>query len=150
EGRFYNINDVAFYPKPIQRPCIPIWVGGEGAAAQRRAAVHGDAWFPYFVDVTPTELRAGYENVLQLAAEAGRDAEAVRLTCCRPIEGPREPVAQDERRLRGTPEQLVEAMQAYRAFGVAHLALQFMAPRWPDRIEQIERFARDVLPHVRD
>ena len=48
---------------------------------------------------------------------------------------------QDERFLRGTPEQLVEALRAYQAIGVSHLALQFMAPRWPERVEQIARFA---------
>jgi probable F420-dependent oxidoreductase len=149
-GQFYQFQDLAFYPKPLQRPRIPIWVGGEGVAAQRRTARSGDAWFPYFVEVTPSELRAGYDNVLRLAAEAGRDPIQVRLACCRPIEVTREPVPQDERQLRGSPEQLVEALQAYRAIGVAHLALQFMAPRWPERVEQIDRFAREVLPRLRD
>jgi probable F420-dependent oxidoreductase len=148
-GRHYHFDDVAFYPKPLQRPRIPIWVGGEGRAAQRRAARFGDAWFPYFVAITPAELRAGHDNVRRLAVECGRDPDAVRLTCCRPIELTREPIPQDAAHLRGTPEQLVEALAAYRALGVAHLALQFMAPRWPERVEQIERFAREVLPHIR-
>jgi alkanesulfonate monooxygenase SsuD/methylene tetrahydromethanopterin reductase-like flavin-dependent oxidoreductase (luciferase family) len=61
----------------------------------------------------------------------------------------REAVPQDERVLRGSPEQLIEALAAYREIGVEHLALQFMVPRWPDRMEQIERFAAEVMPHVR-
>jgi len=148
-GTFYRFDDVAFYPKPLQQPRIPIWVGGEGAAAQRRAARYGDAWFPYFVAVTPAALRAGYENVRRLAAKAGRDPDAVKLACCRPVELTHESVPQDEAQLRGTPEQLIAALDAYRQIGLAHLALQFMVPRWPDRVEQIERFAREVLPHVR-
>ncbi|HET8852455.1 MAG TPA: LLM class F420-dependent oxidoreductase [Ktedonobacteraceae bacterium] len=149
-GLFYRFQDIAFYPKPIQKPRIPIWVGGEGVAAQRRTAKYGDAWFPYYVEITPAELRAGYDNVLRLAAEAGRDPSQVRFTCCSQIEVTRTPVPQDERHLRGTPEQLVEALQAYRAIGVDHIALQFMVPRWPDRMEQIERFAREAMPHLRD
>ncbi len=148
-GEFYRFDDLAFYPKPIQQPRIPIWVGGEGVAAHRRAAKYGDAWFPYFVEVTPAELKAGYDAVQRGAAEAGRDPEQVLLTCCRPIEVTRAPVPQDERFLRGTPEQLVEALRAYQAIGVSHLALQFMVPRWPDRVEQIERFAQEVMPHLR-
>ena len=50
------------YPKPMQQPRIPLWVGGEGAAAQRRAGRYGDAWFPYFVSISPAELRDGYDN----------------------------------------------------------------------------------------
>src|SRR6266571_6771441 len=149
-GQFYRFQDLAFYPKPVQQPRIPIWVGGEGSAAQRRTAKYGDAWFPYYVTITPAELRAGYENTLRLTVEAGRDPAQVKLTCCRSIEVMREPVPQDESRLRGSPEQLVEALRAYRDIGVGHLALQFTVPRWPDRVEQIERFAQEVMPHVRD
>ena len=150
KGQFYNFNDVAFYPKPIQQPRIPIWIGGEGVHAHRRTAKYGDAWFPYFVEISPWELKAGYDNVQRLTAEAGRDPENILFTCCRQIEVTREPVLQDERHLRGTPEQLVEALNAYRDIGVAHLALQFMVPRWPDRVEQIERFALEVMPHLRN
>jgi probable F420-dependent oxidoreductase len=149
-GQFYNFQDLAFYPKPIQQPRIPIWIGGEGIQAQRRTARYGDAWFPYFVEITPPELRAGYDNVLRLAAEAGRDPAQIKLTCCRPIEVTDHPVSQDERHLRGAPDQLVQALSVYRAIGVDHLALQFMVPRWPDRVEQIERFAREVMPYLRD
>ena len=148
DGQFYRFHDLAFSPKPIQQPRIPIWVGGEGLAAQRRTAKYGDAWFPYFVEITARELRAGYDNVLRLAAEAGRDPAQIRLTCCCQIEVTRDAVPQDERHLRGNPEQLVEALHAYREIGVDHLALQFMVPRWPDRMEQIERFAREVMPHL--
>jgi probable F420-dependent oxidoreductase len=148
DGAHYHLDDLAFYPKPIQQPRTPVWVGGEGVAAQRRAGRFGDAWFPYFVEVSPEELGQGYEHVRQVATESGRAPDDVALTCCRPIEVTREPVAQDPRTLRGTPEQLVEALQPYQALGVRHLALQFMAPRWPDRMEQIERFAREVMPHI--
>ncbi|HEY7355250.1 MAG TPA: LLM class flavin-dependent oxidoreductase, partial [Ktedonobacterales bacterium] len=145
----YRFDDLAFYPKPLQQPRIPIWVGGEGAAAQRRAAQYGDAWFPYFVEVTPAELKAGHDMARRIAAEAGRNPEQVLLACCRPIEVTSAPVPQDERFLRGSPEQLVAALRAYQAVGVSHLALQFMAPRWPERVEQIERFAQEVMPHLR-
>jgi probable F420-dependent oxidoreductase len=148
-GQFYQFADLAFYPKPIQQPRIPIWVGGEGAAAQRRAAKYGDAWFPYFVEMTPAELKAGYDAVRRAATEAGREPEQVLLTCCRPIEVTPAPVAQDECFLRGSPEQLVEALRAYQAIGVSHLALQFMVTRWPERVAQIERFAQEVMPHLR-
>src|SRR3990167_7127098 len=30
EGRHYSFGEIAFYPKPLQKPRIPIWVGGEG------------------------------------------------------------------------------------------------------------------------
>jgi probable F420-dependent oxidoreductase len=149
EGQFYSIRDVAFYPKPIQQPRIPIWIGGEGMAAMRRTAKYGDAWFPYYIDITPGELRERFDTIRRMAEEAGRNPEQIQLACCRPIEVTREAVPQDENRLHGTPEQLVEALGAYRDAGVDHIALQFMVPRWLDRVEQIERFATEVMPHMR-
>lgn len=130
----------------MQRPRIPIWVGGEGPRAQRRAARYGDAWFPYFVRITPRELAARFDNVRRWAREAGRDPEPIRLSCCLPIELTPVPVPQQEDHLRGSPEQLTVALRTYGKIGVEHIALQFMVPRWPERREQIERFAQEVMP----
>ncbi|MGH7771350.1 MAG: LLM class F420-dependent oxidoreductase [Candidatus Binatia bacterium] len=146
EGRYYRFGEISFYPKPLQKPRIPIWVGGEGVHAQRRAASYGDAWFPYFVRITPGELRRRFDNIRRWAGEARRDPDIIRLACCLPIEVSREPVPQEEDRLRGTPDQLIEALKGYREIGVEHIALQFMVPHWPERMEQIGRFAQRVMP----
>lgn len=148
EGRFYSFDNVAFYPKSVQKPRIPVWVGGEGRRAQRRAGTHGDAWFPYFVKVTPSKLAAGFAHVREEAERAGRDPGTVRLNCCRPIELTDAPVAQREDTLHGSSEQLVEALRAYRDVGVETMALQFMVPKYPERMRQIERFAKEVMPEI--
>jgi probable F420-dependent oxidoreductase len=43
-GEFFSFDEVAFAPKPVQRPGPPILVGGESKAALRRAARLGDGW----------------------------------------------------------------------------------------------------------
>jgi probable F420-dependent oxidoreductase len=43
-GEFFSFDEVAFEPKPVQRPGPPILVGGESKAALRRAARLGDGW----------------------------------------------------------------------------------------------------------
>lgn len=149
EGRHYRFGELAFYPKPLQKPRIPLWVGGEGERAQRRAAKYGDAWFPYFVRITARELAARFDNVRRWAAEAGRDPDHLRLSCCLPIEITREPIPQEEDRLAGNPEQIVQALRGFKKIGVKHMSLQFMVPHWPERREQIERFAREVMPALR-
>ena len=42
-GRHYAVERVSLAPRPLQRPRIPIWIGGEGPPALRRAA-HWDGW----------------------------------------------------------------------------------------------------------
>jgi probable F420-dependent oxidoreductase len=56
-----------FLPRPA-RP--PIYVGGSGEHALRRAARYGDAWFPMGGD--PAALAAGRARLADLAAEFGR------------------------------------------------------------------------------
>ena len=45
--------------------------------------------------------------------------------------------------------RLMVALRAYEKIGVEHIARQFMVPRWPERREQIERFAQEVMPALR-
>jgi alkanesulfonate monooxygenase SsuD/methylene tetrahydromethanopterin reductase-like flavin-dependent oxidoreductase (luciferase family) len=42
-GQHYVVEGVSLAPLPLQRPRIPIWIGGEGAPALRRAA-RWDGW----------------------------------------------------------------------------------------------------------
>ena len=56
EGRYVAFRDVAFEPKPVQKPHPPIWVGGDSDAALRRAARFASGWWPF---LTPVEELAG-------------------------------------------------------------------------------------------
>jgi probable F420-dependent oxidoreductase len=149
QGQYYHFRDIAFSPKPYQKPRIPIWVGGEGKLAQRRAGRYGDAWFPYFVRITPSALAAGFQNVKTEARDSGRDPDRMTFACCLPIELTADAVRQDEDYLKGNIPQVTEAIQKFIAVGVTHIGLQFMVPHYPERREQIERFAREALPALK-
>jgi probable F420-dependent oxidoreductase len=129
-GEYYSYEDIAFNPKGR----VPIWCGGESKGAQKRAAIHGDAWFPYFARVTPEELARRYENVKRHA-----DQREVKLNCCLSVEVTDDPTAQEPDRLRGTPEQIAEALARFAETGVDHVALQFLVGRYPERLAQMER-----------
>jgi probable F420-dependent oxidoreductase len=47
EGEFISFIDVAFAPKPVQKPHLPIWMGGEADAVLKRAARFASGWWPY-------------------------------------------------------------------------------------------------------
>lgn len=47
EGRYVSFRDVVFEPKPLQRPHIPVWFGGDADAALRRVARDGSGWWPF-------------------------------------------------------------------------------------------------------
>jgi probable F420-dependent oxidoreductase len=47
EGRYVSFKDVAFEPKPVQKPHMPIWMGGDADAALKRAARFASGWWPF-------------------------------------------------------------------------------------------------------
>ncbi|WP_029430050.1 TIGR03619 family F420-dependent LLM class oxidoreductase [Blastococcus sp. URHD0036] len=52
EGRYVSFRDVAFAPRPVQQPHLPIWFGGDADAVLRRTARHASGWWPF---LTPPE-----------------------------------------------------------------------------------------------
>jgi len=46
DGKFYKWGPVESNPKPVQKPGVPIVVGGHADAAAHRAARYGDGFFP--------------------------------------------------------------------------------------------------------
>jgi probable F420-dependent oxidoreductase len=48
-GRWVQVENVAFEPKPVQQPHPPVLVGGNSRPAMRRAARLGDGWLPWLV-----------------------------------------------------------------------------------------------------
>ncbi|BBJ38770.1 LLM class F420-dependent oxidoreductase [Streptomyces antimycoticus] len=67
-GEFVNFDPVFQWPKPVQRPHPPIYVGGGGDAAFRRIAELGDAWLAN--SESPEQLRPQIERLREVA---GRD-----------------------------------------------------------------------------
>ena len=47
EGKYVSFKDVAFEPKPFQKPHLPIWMGGDSDAALERTARFASGWIPF-------------------------------------------------------------------------------------------------------
>lgn len=75
-GRFFDFGPTAFEPKPVRCP-LALHIGGDGAAALRRAAMVGAGWMP--MNHNLTQLPAAIARLNQLAAAAGR-TEPVEVT----------------------------------------------------------------------
>lgn len=48
EGKYVQFRNVGFEPKPVQKPHLPIWVGGDSRPALRRAARFASGWIVSF------------------------------------------------------------------------------------------------------
>jgi len=75
-GTFFDLGPTAFEPKPVQRP-LALHIGGDGAAALRRAATVGTGWVP--MNHGLGDLPAPVSGLGELAQSAGR-AEPIEIT----------------------------------------------------------------------
>jgi probable F420-dependent oxidoreductase len=75
-GKHYRWSAVESNPKPVQKPGVPIIVGGHVAGAARRAARYGDGFFPARSEFLPALL----ETLRKECAEIGRDPRSVEIT----------------------------------------------------------------------
>ena len=134
EGRYYRLGNVACYPKPVQQPHPPIWIGGNTDPALRRAARLGDAW--HGAGSTPEEVAAAAEKLRAYAREAGRAPEAIAVTVRTGL------------RADDAPDTVLERMRRYKDAGVSHVCLE-TSFRDPARAyAALERFAREVRPRL--
>lgn len=172
-GKWIQIADVLAEPKPNQQP-LPVWVGGNGHQAQRRAATLGNGWHPLFM--TPDDYRIGRQRILDLRSASDRGSAPFTFSYSCPLTRivlddsefpeplkprtnvPAEynyspPPPTDDRgrpRFVGRPDEVAADVQAFADAGVEHLALRpsVGAPGSDvdDFIEQARRFMELVAP----
>ena len=75
-GKHYRWGAVESNPKPVQKPGVPIIVGGHAPGAAKRAARYGDGFFPARADLLPSLL----EVLVKECAEIGRDPGSIEIT----------------------------------------------------------------------
>ena len=125
-GEFVNFERIWSWPKPVQQPHPPIWIGGTGPRVLDRVLEYGDGWFPNMRDLD--DLGPRIEELQRRAADAGRDRIPVTYF------GLRDP---DDEKL----EKLAEA-------GVDRTLLMLPPDGEGETLERLERYAALALRHA--
>ena len=155
-GRYTNFDGIVLEPKPVQSPHPPIWVGGEGPAALRRAARVGNAWYPigsnnaHLLDTLP-RLDAGIARLGKAVAAQGRDPDSVGVAFRVKRYGAAvPPVASDgQRRLfSGSEADITADFRALRDLGVTALDIDFGRPDASAVIAEMRRFRQAVIDRI--
>jgi probable F420-dependent oxidoreductase len=163
QGSTITFEDVDLYPKPIQKPRPPIWVGGRAAAAIRRAATLADGWFPSQASVSV--LASGRDRAFEIAAAANRPNPLIGVNLFISVHPDRE-VARDvvsdglghrfatEQALRaatmaGTPADVLKRFSAYTEAGCSVFDLKILPNNEESILAQMRVIAAEVLPALR-
>jgi F420-dependent oxidoreductase-like protein len=76
-GRYYQLNDALFNPKPIQKPHPPIWIGAGGELMLHLVARYADVWNPSGAAVRDG-LPAMVSRLEDACGRIGRDPATIR------------------------------------------------------------------------
>ena len=77
-GEFVDFDPIWSYPKPVQRPGLPILVGGETDHTLRRVVDWADGWFPR--GRGDFDLVDGMARLKAIADEAGRSMDTINVS----------------------------------------------------------------------
>ncbi|WP_116996949.1 TIGR03619 family F420-dependent LLM class oxidoreductase [Desertimonas flava] len=144
DGEFHRFGPLRTMIRPVQQPHPPIWVGGNGRRAIRRAVELGQGWLPSVVE--PDALARGIDELHRLAEEHGRSDVPTIAVSMPSLIRLADPAAPPSRRPPLTAEQTVGVLQRYADLGVAHVSLAFPTPSAAVYLRQMELFAEQVLP----
>jgi probable F420-dependent oxidoreductase len=144
EGEWFHFAGAVFEPKPLQAGGPPLWIGGNSDAAMRRAATLGDGWHPGGLD--PAALAAEGARLSQMAGNRSV-ALTLRLVVALNGESKRQVTARGGRlRLGGSASEIGDTLHEYAAAGLEHLVCYFEHQTAAELVEQVERFAANVMP----
>lgn len=166
KGRHYSFEDVLMTPPSRTPGGPPIWGGGRSEPALRRIGRLADGYLSYVV--TPEMYAAALRTISDEAERKGRsiktfgtghllfarvddDYETALETATDSLS---KRYAMDFRRAAeryaglGKPEQVAERILDFYNAGVRHISVDLVGP-YERRMEQIERFAGEVMPILR-
>ena len=76
-GTYYDFPPVRSFPKPVQKPHPPVFLGGSARNVFKRVVEWGDGWMPSWASAD--DIRRGRETLNDLAQEAGRDPASIQI-----------------------------------------------------------------------
>jgi probable F420-dependent oxidoreductase len=82
-GKHFQLAECRLDPKPVQKPHLPILVGGHSAPALRRAARYGSGWYGF--GIGPDETAATLKQLDSALAAEGRTRKGFEIVVTPPF-----------------------------------------------------------------
>ncbi|MFH0897356.1 MAG: LLM class flavin-dependent oxidoreductase [Candidatus Bathyarchaeota archaeon] len=76
EGKYYSVKGAINYPKPVQKPYPPIWIGGEAEDIIELTAMYADGWNCRNLNLDVLKAKINLLN--EKCVQAGRRPESVQ------------------------------------------------------------------------
>jgi probable F420-dependent oxidoreductase len=174
EGKYVQFKDIELAPKPVQER-LPIYISAYGPVGLKRVARLADGWI---VGAPPGgDALAVLRGLHEAANEIGRDPQTIAVNFQVNVCFGKDQAAAEEKLLRsqhiqrawarrpdqsreevlerfrranpmGSPQQIVDQLAPLQAAGDVTMALIFLGQTVDELMEDMERFAQEVMPHL--
>lgn len=130
DGRYYRLENASYYPRPVQQPHPPIWIGAGGENVMLPiVGRHADVWHGFG---HVTELERKWRIVAEHAEKAGRDPATIGRSTSLSISEPWDEV-------KATAASLRDA------------GIDYLIASWPSEGKgRVEEFWAEVVPELSD
>ncbi|MFQ5850469.1 MAG: LLM class flavin-dependent oxidoreductase [Candidatus Binatia bacterium] len=170
EGKYISFRDAEIYPKPLQKPHPPVWVGGWMDQAAVRAGKYGEGWIPGWL--SPKEMKRGCEILSKTALENGKnpgkitiaveklaaiartrdDALNLALPTIRESSNSYERDVDNvqfalDRHIIGSVDDVRRRIDEFIEAGVQHFELKMIYPTMESLFEQMALWSKEINPH---
>jgi probable F420-dependent oxidoreductase len=124
-GKYYDFPPVIAFPKPLQQPHPPIYVGAFTAGnVFRRVVTYGNGWMPWVL--TPEQIRDGRAMLDKLAPEFDRDPRSIEIVAA--------PVAAEP-----------DVIKQYEDAGADGIVVSVTPAAEPEMLTELEQIASKII-----
>lgn len=130
QGDYLKFDPVWCFPKPLQQPGPPIYLGAMGPLGRKHAATWADGWYP--VDVAMGDVASAVTDFREEVEKSGRNPESVPINI----------------QIMDTTN--LDKLKTYRDMGVERATVGVAMDMWgkPDQVmPMIDRFAQ-IIPDL--
>ena len=144
QGEHFATSGMVFFPRPIQKPHPPIWIGGNTNAALRRTARLGDGW--HGIRYTPEELVRKRQRLAQYCKDEGRDADSIEVSLRATVQIGDAQTGPDGSRvmLTGSECEILDDLLRYEEAGLDYLVLSVAAHDTGATMDAVRQFAQNI------
>lgn len=170
QGEFISFKDAEIFPKPVQKPHPPVWIGGWMKLAAKRAGKYGEGWIPGWL--SPKEMKTGCDILARTATENGRDPKQITIAVEKlatiaktrdeglnlalpTLKSSSESYERDinsmqfalDRHIFGSVDDVRKRIDEFVEAGVQHFELKIIYPTLDSFKKQMTLWSEEILPH---
>jgi probable F420-dependent oxidoreductase len=148
EGKYVSFKDVAFEPKPVQKPHLPIWMGGDADPVLRRAGRFASGWFPFLTKPENIPDRIDY---IKSQPDYNGQLNQVFYGFSTTRVGEGHVVIDDPKARPGqTKQEIIDRLNWFKTLGVTMSGIPIPAVRGIDEyIDYSQWVAEEIMPAIR-